>query len=130
MVKNHFLILSMKINKSTISLNGLKFNSKIGLFEFERENGNNFVINISVDIDKISYDDQIKGTVDYGELFSIIEFEMSKTSKLIETVAHKISSRVHAELKNIKLCKIEIIKKNPPLEGNLDSSRFLLETTK
>ena len=130
MVKNHFLILSMKINKSTISLNGLKFSSKIGLFGFERENGNNFVINISVDIDKISYDDQIKGTVDYGELFSIIEFEMSKTTKLIETVAHKISSRVHAELKNIKLCKIEIIKKNPPLEGDLDSSSFLLETTK
>ena len=120
----------MKINKSTLSLNGLKFNSKIGLFEFERKNGNNFVINISVDIDKIFYDDQIKGTVDYGELFSIIEFEMSKTTKLIETVAHKISSRVHAELKNIKLCKIEIIKKNPPLEGNLDSSSFLLETTK
>ena len=131
MFRNHFLTPSMKINKSTISLNGLEFKSKIGLFGFEKKEGNTFIINISVEVevDKINYDDSIEGTVDYFNLFSIIEGEMSKEYNLIETVAHKISTDIHSQIKNIKLCKLEIIKKNPPIDGNVDNSSFILETT-
>ena len=119
----------MKINNSTISLNGLEFKSKIGLFDFEKEKGNSFVINVSIDVKKIIYDDSIEGTVDYSNLFSIIEEEMSKEYNLIETVAHKISRNIHSQIKNIKLCRLEIIKKNPPLEGSVNNSSFILETT-
>lgn len=131
MFRNHFLTPSMKINKSIISLNGLEFRSKIGLYDFEKEKGNDFIINISVEVeeDKINYDDSIEGTVDYSNLFSIIEGEMSKEYNLIETVAHKISTDIHSQIKNIKLCKLEIIKKNPPVDGNVDNSSFILETT-
>ena len=118
----------MKINKSTISLNGLQFNSKIGVYDFEKNKGNDFVVNISVDVENISFNDEIVGTVDYGNLYKIIASEMLKSCNLIETVAHNISSRIHGELKNIKLCKIEIIKKIPAIKGDLDSSSFLLET--
>ena len=129
MFRNHFLIHSMKINNSTISLNGLEFNSKIGLFDFEKEKGNTFIVNISIDVNNIIYDDTIEGTVDYSNLFSIIEREMSKEYNLIETVAHKISISIHSQIKNIKLCRLEIIKKNPPIDGNVDNSSFILETT-
>ena len=54
---------------------------------------------------------------------------MSKEYNLIETVAHRISSNVHSQIKNIKLCRLEIIKKNPPIDGNVDNSSFILETT-
>ena len=128
-LRNHFLIHSMKINNSTISLNGLEFKSKIGLFDFEKERGNTFIVNVSIDVDKITYDDSIEGTVDYSNLFSIIDREMSKEYNLIETVAHRISNNIHSQIKNIKLCKIEIIKKNPPIDGNVDNSSFILETT-
>ena len=128
-LRNHFLTHSMKINNSTISLHGLEFKSKIGLFDFEKENGNTFIVNVSIDVDKITYDDSIEGTVDYSNLFSIIDGEMSKEYNLIETVAYKISSNIHSQIKNIKLCKLEIIKKNPPIDGNVDNSSFILETT-
>ena len=128
-LRNHFLIHSMKINNSTISLSGLEFKSKIGLFDFEKENGNTFIVNVSIDVDKITYDDSIEGTVDYSNLFSIIDIEMSKEYNLIETVAHRISNNIHSQIKNIKLCKLEIIKKNPPIDGNVDNSSFILETT-
>ena len=129
MLRNNFLIHSMKINNSTISLNGLEFKSKIGLYDFEKENGNTFIVNISVEVDKIMYDDSIEGTLDYSSLFSIIDREMSKEYNLIETVAHRISSNLHSQIKNIKLCRLEIIKKNPPIDGNVDNSSFILETT-
>jgi len=121
----------MKINKSTISLNGLEFNSKIGLLDYEKENGNTFIVNISVEVevDKINYDDSVEGTVDYSEIFSIIKLEMSRECNLLETVAYKISSRIHKEINSIKLCRIEIIKNRPPLEGHVDNSSFILETT-
>ena len=119
----------MKINNSIISLNGLEFNSKIGLFDFEKEKGNTFIVNISIDVNNIIYDDTIEGTVDYSNLFSIIEREMSKEYNLIETVAHTISSCIHSQIKNIKLRRLEIIKKNPPIEGTVDNSSFILETT-
>ena len=95
------------------------------LFDFEKENGNTFIVNVSIDVDKIIYDDTIEGTVDYSNLFSIIESEMSKEYNLIETVAHKISSSIHSQIKNIKLCRLEIIKKNPPIDGNVDNSSFI-----
>ena len=119
----------MKINRSTISLNGLKFNSKIGLYDFERDQGNNFIVNISVDSEKIRFNDKIGGTVNYEKMYSIVESEMSVSCNLMETVAHNISNRIHSELENIKLCKIEIIKENPKIVGDLDNSSFILETT-
>ena len=129
MLRSHSLILSMKINRSTISLNGLKFKSKIGLYDFERDQGNNFIVNISVDSEKIRFNDKINGTVNYEKIYSIVESEMSVSCNLMETVAHNISKRIHSELENIKLCKIEIIKENPKIGGDLDNSSFVLETT-
>ena len=129
MLRSHSLILSMKINRSTISLNGLKFKSKIGLYDFERDKGNNFIVNISVDSEKIRFNDKIIGTVNYEKMYSIVESEMSVSCNLMETVAHNISKRIHSELENIKLCKIEIIKENPKIVGDLDNSSFILETT-
>ena len=129
MLRSHSLILSMKINRSTISLNGLKFKSKIGLYDVERDQGNNFIVNISVDSEKIRFNDKIGGTVNYEKMYSIVESEMSVSCNLMETVAHNISKRIHSELENIKLCKIEIIKENPKIGGDLDNSSFVLETT-
>ena len=54
---------------------------------------------------------------------------MSKEYNLIETVAHKISTDIYSQIKNIKLCKLEIIKKNPPIDGNVKNSSCILETT-
>ena len=120
----------MKIKGSSISLNDIKFHSKIGLYDFEKEEGNDFIVNISVQTDDLEYDDNISSTVDYGNLYEIIKSEMGKESNLIETVAHNISSRIHSEIKSVNNCKLEIIKVKPPLDGEVGSSRFKLETNK
>tara|TARA_B100001059_G_scaffold125507_1_gene125527 strand:- start:2 stop:364 length:363 start_codon:yes stop_codon:yes gene_type:complete len=120
----------MKIKGSSISLNDIKFHSKIGLYDFEKEEGNDFIVNISVQVDDLKYDDKISSTVDYGNIFDIINVEMGKECNLIETVAHKISSRIHSEIKSINNCKLEIIKVKPSIEGEVGSSSFVLETNK
>ena len=54
----------MKIKGSSISLNDIKFHSKIGLYDFEKQEGNDFIVNISVQVDDLRYDDKISSTVD------------------------------------------------------------------
>ena len=52
----------MKIKGSSISLNDIKFHSKIGLYDFEKQEGNDFIVNISVQVDNLRYDDKISST--------------------------------------------------------------------
>ena len=70
------------------------------------------IVNISIDVDKITYDDSIEGTVDYSNLFSIIDGEMSKEYNLIETVAHEISSSIHSRKKILNCAELRLLKKS------------------
>ena len=118
----------MKINKSLLSLNGLKFNSKIGVYDFEKLNGNEFIINISLNIDNNNFDDNIKKALDYESVYGIIELVMNKSFNLIETAAYEISKKMYLEFDQISSSTIEIIKLKPKIKGGINNSTFLLET--
>ena len=117
----------MKINKSLLSLNGLKFNSKIGVHDFEKLNGNEFIINISLNINN-NFDDHIKRALDYELVYRTIELVMNKSFNLIETAAYEISKNIDLEFYQISSCTIEIIKLKPKIKGEINNSTFLLET--
>jgi len=118
----------MKINKSLLSLNGLKFNSKIGVYDFEKLNGNEFIINISLNIDNNNFDDHIKKALDYESVYGIIELVMNKSFNLIETAAYEISKNIYLEFDQISSSTIEIIKLKPKIKGGINNSTFLLKT--
>ena len=118
----------MKINKSLLSLNGLKFNSKIGVYDFEKLNGNEFIINISLNIDNNNFDDHIKKALDYELVYGIIELVMNKSFNLIETAAYEISKNIYLEFDQISSSTIEIIKLKPKIKGEINNSTFLLKT--
>ena len=118
----------MKINKSLLSLNGLKFNSKIGVYDFEKLNGNEFIINISMNIDNNNFDDDIKKALDYELVYGIIELVMNKSFNLIETAAYEILKNIYLEFDQISSCAIEIIKLKPKIKGGINNSTFLLKT--
>ena len=118
----------MKINKSLLSLNGLKFNSKIGVYDFEKLNGNEFIINISLNIDNNNFDDHIKKALDYESVYGIIELVMNKSFNLIETAAYEISKKMYLEFDQISSSTIEIIKLKPKIKGGINNSTFLLKT--
>ena len=66
-------------------------------------------------------DTMTTSTVDYGNIFDIINSEMGKECNLLKP-AHTISSRIYSEIKSVNNCKLEIIKLKPPLEGDVGSS--------
>lgn len=104
---------------SKVALEGLEFHAHHGVYPHERESGNWFVVDISVETDfsQAAQHDDIAGTVNYETLFRIVKEEMERPSKLLETVVEKIVDDVLRELPAAQEVEIKISKLNPPIGG-------------
>lgn len=102
-----------------VALEGLEFHAFHGVYPHERNSGNWFEVDVSVDTDftEGAATDELSGTVNYEILFRIIKDEMEKPSKLLETVAEKIVSDVLRELPAALEVHLKISKINPPIGG-------------
>lgn len=102
-----------------IFLRDVKFHTAIGVFDFERLVGNDFILNLSVEIDstKEMEEDQLEGTLNYAELYEICNKEMSRGCQLIETVCLRIADKIKSLYPQVKSGEIEIVKVAPPIKG-------------
>ncbi len=102
-----------------INLEGLEFHAYHGVYPHERDSGNWFEVDVSVDADFTSgaQTDELAGTVNYETLFQIVKDEMEIPSKLLETVAEKIVTRILDELDSVEAVEVKIAKLNPPIGG-------------
>jgi 7,8-dihydroneopterin aldolase/epimerase/oxygenase len=105
--------------RGKIALEGLEFHAFHGVYPHERESGNYFTVDISVETDfsaGASADD-LGGTVNYETLFQLVKAEMEQPSKLLETVAEKIIRDVLEQLPAVFSVDLKIAKLNPPIGG-------------
>jgi dihydroneopterin aldolase len=64
--------------------------------------------------------DNLKETVDYVLLNSIIKNEMKIRSKLLETVAKRILDNIFKKATMVTMANVKISKINPPIDGDVD----------
>ena len=105
---------------SQISLEGIEFYAHHGIHESEKEQGNDFLVNVIIDanIKEASLKDNLEDTIDYEKVYYIIAREMAIPSKLLEHVAKRILIALDNEFDdNIKDIAVEVCKLNPPLHG-------------
>jgi 7,8-dihydroneopterin aldolase/epimerase/oxygenase len=102
-----------------VGLEGLELHAFHGVYPHERESGNWFEIDISVETDytQAAKDDELSETVNYETLFRIIKQEMEVPSKLLETVAQKIVDAVLENFPEANAVDFKISKINPPIGG-------------
>lgn len=102
-----------------ISLEGLEFHAFHGVYPHERESGNWFEVDLSVetDIAEGTIRDDLAKTVNYEVLYQLVKEEMEKPSKLLETVAEKIVERLLVEITEALQVEVKISKINPPIGG-------------
>lgn len=102
-----------------IALEGLEFHAFHGVYPHERESGNWFEVDISVETDftLAAEQDELAGTVNYETLYRIVKEEMGRPSKLIETVAQNIVNDVLHELPAASSIELTVAKINPPIGG-------------
>jgi dihydroneopterin aldolase len=102
-----------------VALEGLEFHAFHGVYPHERESGNWFEVDISVETDfsLAAATDELVGTVNYETLFKVVKAEMEQPSKLLETVAEKIANDVLEIFPNVIYVELKISKLNPPIGG-------------
>ncbi len=111
-----------------VALEGLEFHGFHGLYPHERESGNWFEVDISVETDfsLAAETDDLSGTVNYEVLFRIIRDEMDKPAKLLERLAGKIAEDVLQEIPAALNVHIKISKLNPPIGGKCKKATIAL----
>ncbi len=112
-----------------IEIENMEFYAYHGHFEAEQVVGNRFIVNLSIetDVSQAAVTDELTDTVDYQELYNIIDEEMKKTSKLIENVAHRIMERIKSSYPEIKKAVLKLSKLNPPLKGKTDKVSIVMQ---
>jgi 7,8-dihydroneopterin aldolase/epimerase/oxygenase len=100
----------------TVELKGLRFFAEHGMYPEERKVGNEFEVDVSV-VYKVPKKtiQSIEETVNYVEIYRIIEDEFRDRKLLLETCAMKICERVQHVFTGLKSISISIKKINPPI---------------
>lgn len=114
----------MKIQNSYIQINKLTFFAYHGVASQEAKVGNEYYIDlrIKVDYSKAILSDEVKDTLSYADVFTVIQREMDIPSKLLEHVCGRIVEKLFTEFEQIDEIKITLNKRMPPMGADVDSA--------
>jgi dihydroneopterin aldolase len=115
-----------------IRLKNMNFYGYHGVYDFEKEQGTNFEIDLELftALSKSSKSDNIKDTINYEEVYELVKKEFgSKSYFLLEKLADSISRSIFEAYKIDKLI-IRVRKIDAPIDGKLDSVEIELKRKK
>lgn len=117
--------------RNWVALEGMQFYAHHGVTKDEQKVGGEYEINVYVGtfFENAMLKDQLELTVDYGEIFEICKTVMQEPAKLIEHVAGKIITGIKDKFDTIYALKVEVIKMNPPLNGQVQRAKVVVEET-
>ena len=114
----------MRIVNSYISLHNLRFYAYHGVLPQEQQTGGNFTVNVKVayPVDNALCTDNVGDTLNYAELYEIINKEMLKPSCLLEHVAGRIGESIFRQFPSAIEVWLGIVKHNPPMGADTDGA--------
>lgn len=94
-----------------------------GCLKEETKIGSDYRVDITIkaDLQNSAKTDELSDTVDYVLLNKIAKEEMQKPSKLLETVAQRMLTRIFSEEKLVRKATVSVSKLNPPIGGDVES---------
>lgn len=116
--------------EAEIVLEGLEFYAYHGLYEQEQKIGNRFAVDIKILFD---YDFQegaaedLSKTINYAKLYQHAQEEMKTPSRLLETLAGNIITRIFNSHDNVMQVEVSVSKYNPPVGGRCERSKVTLK---
>lgn len=105
-----------------IKLKDIKIYAFHGCMEEEAKVGSFYLVNVTVwlNLEKAGKSDDLKDTVNYGELTQLIKDQMAIRSQLLEHVTQRILSQIELQFPGIKKAKVSVAKINPPVNADID----------
>lgn len=107
----------MRLQTSSIFIDGLRLHAFHGVMEQERRVGADFLVFLRVhyNIKEAMDSDDVSDTVNYAELYELVKQEMARPSKLLEHVAGRIGRRILDDYRQVTAVDLRITKLNPPM---------------
>ena len=105
--------------KGKVALEGLEFHAYHGVYPHERSSGNKFEVDVMVETEfqDTAFQDDLSGTINYEDLYTLVKEEMEKPSKLLEKVGHSIAEKILSSFSSAMGVEVKISKFNPPIGG-------------
>ena len=113
----------------TIELKGLRFFAGRGLYIQEELVGNEFEVDLVVEMQAAQQIVSIDQTINYVELFQLIKEEINQNTPLLETTAFNVSEKLRVKFPNIDKITLSIRKLNPPITGFMGSVGITYSTS-
>ena len=106
----------------TIKVENIRLFANHGCLKEETAIGSDYRVDLSVkaDLSISAVSDKLSDTVDYVFLNRVVREEMSIPSKLLETVAKRILTRIFDEDKLVSKATVSVSKINPPIGGDVE----------
>lgn len=97
----------------------MEFHSFHGVYDYEKEKGNNFRIDVEFDVDleAAAKSDNIANTLDYVVVYKEIAAVMDKPVNLLERLAYQITEKLMARFPQALSVEILVAKDTPPVGG-------------
>jgi dihydroneopterin aldolase len=113
----------------TINISGIHIYAYHGCLPEEAIIGGDYVVNIALkgNFSKAAADDKLEDTIDYVDVYKIVKKEMHIRAKLIEHAAQRIADNLKTSFASISSLSVEVIKKNPPIGGEVDEVSVVVE---
>jgi dihydroneopterin aldolase len=105
-----------------IKVENIRVFANHGCLKEETAIGSDYRVDLEVkaDLSTSSKSDELNDTVDYVFLNKVVREEMSTPSKLLETVAQRILTRILNEDRLVQKASVWVSKINPPIGGDVE----------
>lgn len=105
----------------TIELQNMEFRAYHGCYDTEKLVGNTFRVELSVDaeVGDAPLHDRVDESLNYLEVYALVEREMIKVSNIVENVAMRIADSLYEEFPQIRGVRVKVCKLAPPLGGKV-----------
>lgn len=107
----------MKIKDSYIELQDVRFHAFHGVMPQEERVGADFLVSVRVGIalEKAMQSDDVEDTLNYAELYQLVQREMAVPSRLLEHVAGRIVKAIGKDFPDVTSIDLKLTKLNPPM---------------
>ncbi len=121
----------MKLSSAYIHLRNVRFQAFHGVMPQEKRVGGSFLVDLRVGypLAVAMQTDEVADTLNYAELYEIVEREMAIPSRLLEHVAGRIATAVKAAFPQTQSIDLVVTKQNPPMGADCDGAAVEIHLT-
>ena len=111
-----------------ILLEGMEFFAYHGHYKEEQIIGTNFTVDLEFEFDTgiPEMSDHLSDTVNYQEIYKLVQNEMEQKSHLLENVARRILDAVMQKYPSIVKATVKLSKLNPAIGGKMKQVTCIL----